>query len=143
MLLWDTANHTPLASLSAGSAVYSVAFSPDGRTLAVATKSGTVRLFPGEQLWPNFVRCEARYAESYPAVSRRRRGARTHQASGTATPARQVSKVLTVARLRMEAPRRTSARQPTGPASVAARASRPPAPTVSECAASAHVRARD
>jgi WD40 repeat protein len=46
VLLWDTANRTGLASLLAGSRnpFESVAFSPDGRTLAVALQGGV-------QLW--------------------------------------------------------------------------------------------
>ena len=40
--LWDTANHTRLASLSTGSSnsVIGVAFNPDGRTLAAGTTEG-------------------------------------------------------------------------------------------------------
>ena len=44
VLVWDTANHTRLAALTAGTGnpVYSVAFSPDGRTLAAGTVRGRV-----------------------------------------------------------------------------------------------------
>jgi WD40 repeat protein len=54
--VWDTASDTPLASLSTGTGndVNSIAFSPDGRTLAAGTLDGTVRLFPGPLLWRDF-----------------------------------------------------------------------------------------
>jgi len=44
VLLWDKANHTLIASLSAGpgNKVSGVAFSPDGRTLAAGTDKGTL-----------------------------------------------------------------------------------------------------
>ena len=47
MLLWDVAHHTRVASLRAGThnGVDSVAFSPDGRTLAAGTFGGTVLLW--------------------------------------------------------------------------------------------------
>jgi WD40 repeat protein len=56
VLLWNTANHTELASLSAGAntAVQSVAFSPDSRTLAAGTHGGAVQLLPGELFWRSF-----------------------------------------------------------------------------------------
>src|SRR5262249_48430767 len=42
--LWDVQTHEQLAVISAGSAVYGVAFSPDGTRLAAGCRDNTVRL---------------------------------------------------------------------------------------------------
>ena len=42
--LWDTASRQRIATLSEGSTVNSVAFSPNGQTLAVGENSGTIVL---------------------------------------------------------------------------------------------------
>jgi WD40 repeat protein len=45
VVLWDTATHEVLAILPHGGAVYSVAFSPDGRRLAAGCADNSIRLW--------------------------------------------------------------------------------------------------
>ena len=52
--IWDMESGKELARLVAGAAVNSVAFSPDGRLVLTATKSGTASLWEGEKRLTDF-----------------------------------------------------------------------------------------